>query len=340
MMKKRKLQMLLLAACIFLGALCISPASSEAKSYTTKSAVRKEIKKLTSQKSSLSKKLKKQKKKEQKLRNRGIIPLAGTAISINPLIVEQIGTRSCYWIQSGTGNIKRLLTFCSGTVKTTKKTKTFYSNGIRYTCILCRGIKSVSYSSANISARLEKVNAELKKLKNTLKNSVVLSSGFTMTAGTSGKLDFQLKKYPSYNKVSFKSSDKSIVSVSGDGTVRAEKPGKATITAICSVSKKKSRITITVVSDFDVDYSINGGEWQPFDNDTYAIYAYEGDTIQLKVTMDFGGNDNVSCEIISGSSVKMDENGLLRCYGEGGSTIRVSTGFLYLDIPIRVQSVY
>lgn len=60
-------------------------------------------------------------------------------------------------------------------------------------------------------------------------NSIKISSSLTLGVGGSKKLS--VKTYPAKVKVNWKSSDSSIASVSSNGTVKALKKGKATITA-------------------------------------------------------------------------------------------------------------
>ncbi len=342
MLKLKQCKWLLLVFGILVGALCFRGYVAGAKSYSTKGAVQKEIKTLQEKRKKLKKLYNAEKKKENNQRKGNVTSIfAAKIISNNPLILEQAGLfggKQYYWVTGGSQYLSSLLTVCSGYVKTSGKTRVYRNGQESYTCNLCTGVK-VSYNSQKYQKQIENVDKKMKKLRNSLKNKVILKEAETVIIGTPQKLNYYLKYSDSYNKVTFQSSNKKIATVTNSGLVKGKKPGAVKITAICSITKKKATKKIYIASDFHVSYSVNNGEWKQLsdDEDESCMEAQTGDTITLRVDIEYKNNQKITYKLTKGTNITVDKKGIIKCQSAGSAIIKVDTEDLFWDIRIEVR---
>ena len=240
-MKKamKKLLSIVLAVAMVICCLSVQPVEAKtvlsAKQIQSKIAsTKKSIKKLEKQYNAAVKKEKKQAK--------GSISIVGDIVSRNPYVVRtSFFGDSYYWVLNPK-NMNDLLVSAVGYVVPTGKYRNY--NGI--TCTECKAVK-VSNKSRGIKRKINNKKNELKKYQNALKEKVYLrDSEADMEVGATWKLPWNWMHGGSYNKITWKSSNKSVATVDKNGKVTAKKEGKAVITATCSASKKKSKCTINV----------------------------------------------------------------------------------------------
>lgn len=130
-----------------------------------------------------------------------------------------------------------------GTLKWTssnKKIATVSSKGV---------IKGVSAGTTTITvtaSNKKKAKCKVKVIDERIKKLEIKQKSVTMNPGETQKLDISKSPSNAKEKVSWKSSDSSIASVSSAGSVSAKKTGHAVITAYSS-SGKKSNCSIEVV---------------------------------------------------------------------------------------------
>lgn len=272
------------------------PINTSKKSYAlSQPQVNKKIatlqKKIKNLKSKKNKELKKEKKQK-----RGTISIIGTIISTNPLIVQSSFGNSYYWIKNAK-NMDFLITYASGYVKKTGKTKNYSAGGYTYTCTVVNAVKvsSKSYTYQR------KINAKKKQLTTykRVKKDYFIPKSATIVEGTEKKIKGDWKYNGKYNTKSFKSSNTSIVSVDENGILSAKKAGKATITATTGISKRKKTCTITVTP------KINN---LSFEQKTYKITRADLDETEcytLKYTSDSSNSkEKITVQIRSIDSSK------------------------------------
>ncbi len=202
----------------------------------TKESVQKEITQLKKEISELNDLQKKTKKQKEDL-----IPiLSAKKISNSPYIIAEDGLFSgttYYWVNDSK-NLDDLLVFVMGYVRTTGEYKTY--NG--YTCAVCNAVKVKDYSSS-----ISKKEKKLKKLQNALNNTIQMkNSTVSIGIGKTETLSVKEKYSEDYNKITWKSSDDKIVTVTGSGKIKGIKSGTAEISATTSVSNKSAKCKITV----------------------------------------------------------------------------------------------
>ncbi|MBQ4058687.1 MAG: Ig-like domain-containing protein [Lachnospiraceae bacterium] len=179
-------------------------------------------------------------------------------------------------------------------------------------------IKAVATGSATITVTSEsgkkatcKVTVEKKAVKAT--KVTIKKTSKTMKVGDVKQLKLTVKPSRTTEKISFKSSKKSVVSVAKNGVMTAKKPGKATITA--TVGKKKASITITVKQP------ATGIEL----NKTSATLS-KGKTLKLKATITPGNStDKVTFKSSKKSVATVDSKGVVTAKKKGTATITAKT---------------
>lgn len=179
-------------------------------------------------------------------------------------------------------------------------------------------IKAVATGSATITVTSEsgkkvtcKVTVEKKAVKAT--KVTIKKTSKTMKVGDVKQLKLTVKPSRTTDKISFKSSKKSVISVAKNGVMTAKKPGKATITA--TVGKKKASITITVKQP------ATGIEL----NKTSATLS-KGKTLKLKATITPGNStDKVTFKSSKKSVATVDSKGVVTAKKKGTATITAKT---------------
>lgn len=222
----------------FVCSVCFCKTESCAAEYTKKS-VQKEIKILKKQIKLLSQKDKKQKK--------GLHSIGGTILSSDPCIIKTglgIVTPSYYWVQNPKNFTTSIFGIGSGYVKKTNK----YKNWNGYTCrvVVAKKINS-SYEK-----KIQKKKKKLTALQHTLKNKMTLYNKNTeLLKGEIKTLSVSWWKYSDgYNKVTWKSNNSSVISITKKGKLTAKRNGTATLTAQDTITGKKQSIKYTVVSPY------------------------------------------------------------------------------------------
>ena len=109
----------------------------------------------------------------------------------------------------------------------------------------------MTYPQTAAQKKAKKKTVKTFKCAVTVKNPTltVKASATTLAVGKTTKLS--VSKAPSNAKVAFSSSDKTVATVSSNGTVKAVAPGKAVITVTSTVGTKKltKKVTITVAGE-------------------------------------------------------------------------------------------
>lgn len=179
-------------------------------------------------------------------------------------------------------------------------------------------IKAVAAGSATITVTSEsgkkttcKVTVEKKAVKAT--KVTIKKTSKTMKVGDVKQLKLTVKPSRTTEKITFKSSKKTVISVAKNGVMTAKKPGKATITA--TVGKKKASITITVK--------------QPATgiklNKTSATLK-KGKTLKLKATITPGNStDKVTFKSSKKSVATVNSKGVVTAKKKGTATITAKT---------------
>lgn len=296
MKKKKSLLMLLIIvlSLTFIGGE-VRPVTVQASGITTKSA-RAKIKSLKSEIKKLTKKYNSQVAKENK-QKAGTKAIAGTIISRNPLIVQDY-FGSCYWINKPE-NFSMFITVGSGYVKLNGTYREY--NG-RYTCAVCTAVK-VSNASAKTKSKIDEKQKEVQAYNSLLQDKVTFHE--ESISYVEGLKNIEIEYYMStlsmkYNKVSWKSSDPDIVSVTSKGKITTKKPGTATITAQTSIGKKKSKLKICVLPASEV-IEIGNGSFTLEEKDTGYI-RFSSDIYEFKDMITLESTDPSvidSCELDS-----------------------------------------
>lgn len=192
------------------------------------------------------------------------------------------------------------------------------SNSKKVTVSETGKIKAVAAGSATITVTSEsgkkttcKVTVEKKAVKAT--KVTIKKTSKTMKVGDVKQLKLTVKPSRTTDKITFKSSKKTVISVAKNGVMTAKKPGKATITA--TVGKKKASITITVK--------------QPATgiklNKTSATLK-KGKTLKLKATITPGNStDKVTFKSSKKSVATVNSKGVVTAKKKGKATITAKT---------------
>lgn len=166
----------------------------------------------------------------------------------------------------------------------------------------------------------------------------LLDTNFELAVGSSKKITYTVENYSDDIAISWSSSDKSIATVSSDGTVKGVKVGTVTITATyivdgveyqknCSVTIKKkdsssgngSSGTTTPVKDTTdpkLSYTITTGKKNAWVNKDVTIKVTASDN-SGSVTVKYTTNCNSSCKYTTVSG------GVIKVSTEGSSVVRI-----------------
>lgn len=224
---------------------------AQAKTYSSKVKAKKEISKLTKQINKVEKDLAKAKKEYKKYKSqsdktkKGTIPIMlAKVVNNSPLAVQYLGKYYYYVINPGKSSV--IFGLYTGEVRKTGATKTI--NGITYTGV--KEIRDPAYDKAQkVRKKYTRCQAKYNKL---WEKRADLKKGLTFRV-KGGKYTVYLNAKESlnpdgnyYNRIKWKSSNPSVATVSQKGVVTGKKIGKVTITARTSLSKKTSRVTVSV----------------------------------------------------------------------------------------------
>lgn len=307
---------------LFLGLSANSSSQAATKKQVKNKIVtlKKDIKKLETQKKKALALEKKQKK--------GTTVIMGKIISRNPFIVyESLLSDSYYWVNNS-NKLNNVITMTSGYVKLTGKYKTY--NGI--TCAVCTAVK-VTNKSYDIKKKIKKKKKELSAYQNSLKEKVNLKDQ-SIYCNKSKKISYNWKYSGKYNSITWKSSNTNIAKIDSKGKITALKQGTTTITAKCSLSGNTSCCVLTVTDNFDV-MTDDGKIIEPDDE-----FLTSNPTLQLKAKFySSETNDNFTYEVECGNNeATISDDGLLTFNKEGVVTITVSSSYLYTTFTVEYSS--
>lgn len=312
-----------LAMAFCLGSL--SGGGQKTAQAITRAQVNKKIVALKKQVKSLEKKVAAAKKKEKK-ETKGTVLIMGKIISWSPFIVQDgfLKRGSYFWVEKSE-NMTRLITQTLGDVKLTGKYRTY--NGI--TCEVCRAVKTSS-KSAGYKKQLAKKKKQLRDYQNSLKEQIVLKET-NLGVGKKGKVNSSWKYSGKYNKVTWKTSDSKVVKIDSHGKMTGIKQGRAVVTAVCSLSKKKSKCTVIVRDYFSV-YNAATGEEIDFDDEIET----QENTLQLRCEFSSKSTKDTftyECKNKDGKAT-ISEDGLITFSKYGTVKITVSSSYVYQDFTV------
>lgn len=310
-MKKMNTVMKKLVAIMFVICFNLMGISVAFAATKTTAGVRTEISKLEKEIKATEEKYNKVKKELDD----AIYLYGASIISNNPFIVESkgiFGGTSYYWVNNP-NDLDNSFIFVCGYIKSTGEYKS-YNN---VTCTVCNAISTDKIDSYEqlIDKKFEKV-LKLKEslsakvnFKNTSNNRIELAKG------KSKKLAYTISGYPSYNQITWSSSDPSVVSVSKKGTITAKKGGTVTITAKTSLSHKTTKLKVVVTIPV-TKLNLSQDEVHMMKDSTYKLdVAISPSNYSEKITWK-----------TSNDSVVTVKNGVLKAKGIGKATIVASTG--------------
>lgn len=152
-----------------------------------------------------------------------------------------------------------------------------------------------------------------------------VKTAFVMGKGETLKVKYSLVGGTGKNKVTFKSSDNSVVSVDNGGVLKAHKPGTATITMICDDAKATVKVTVVVPT---VRLNRSG-----------TVILNIGRKYQLTATLSVATENCVlTWRSTKPDVASVDDNGLVTAKKAGSTTIIVKTpGGETAKVTIRVQ---
>ena len=294
----------------------------------TKAQVNKKITTLKKQVKSLEKKVAAAKKKEKK-EGKGTVSVWGTIISRNPFILYEnlFGVETYYWVENS-NNLTNLITQSLGTVKLTGKYRNY--NGI--TCAVCKAVK-VSNKSAKYQKELNKKKKQLRDYQNSLKEQLILKET-EVELGKTAKVRRSWKYSGKYNTIKWKSSNSKVAKIDSHGKIKGLKQGKAVITAVCSLSKKKSKCTVYVRDYFHV-YNASTGKEIYHDDEIET----SKNTLQLKCKF---SNKNTKdsfeykCKNYDGKAT-ISKTGLITFSKCGSVRITVSSSYVYTSFNLTYE---
>lgn len=262
-LKKYFMRIVILLFMICISMVFNSPRITQAKEkYSSAKEVKKEIKKINKKISKATRASKKAKAKYKSLAAKDKKETAGSHLlflakieNTNPFIVS---TGGHYYRVKKPSNGTTLLGHYTASVR-------FSGGSTYYFGVSCTNVTAVKSS---VDAKLTKAHKEMNrqeslrkrliKKRNKLKKTLtyrVPRKDCTIDAGET----FSLKYFCDdsyYNEVKWKSSNTSVVTIK-KGKVKALRPGKVTITAKTSISKKTTKISVTVndFKEFPLEYS-------------------------------------------------------------------------------------
>lgn len=235
--KIAKVIIVLFIMCMGIGVLSVNNAS--AGKDLNKKQILKTISKTKKEIKNLNKKIKAVKKSNSN-KTKGYTYVYGKALSYDPLIVKTALGNSYYCI-SNSGNVSNIFGLVSGYVKKTGGYTYYYGTP----CVNCSAVKLKLGNLYKLNQMLSNKKNKLKSYQNMLKDRIKMNNQ-TMLEGTKGSIHYRWLYSGKNNYLKFTSSDKSVATVNSWGDVKALKAGKTTITAITTISKKKSKCTLVV----------------------------------------------------------------------------------------------
>lgn len=295
------------------------------KAYTSSRQIKKELKSLGKQIAKSKKEVAKAKKEYTRYRNKqknsatGIPVFCGQIVNSDPCVVRANGTY--YYISNPGAGAIWLGTFTSNIQKTGG---TRYING--YTAVCARAI-SDPYEKESIAAKktyqkkakqLIKYQNKQKKLKKALTFRVSgkdcrLYLGWKDTATSLAPAE----KY--YNKITWKSSNPSIASVTSQGFVKGKKVGDVVITAKTNISKKTKKFKVYVRNRPTLDLDIEDTVIEKGDTKTIKICD---DKLPSNCETNWYSSDESICSI----TYYGDRKGKIKGKKEGTAWITVTRG--------------
>ena len=345
-MKKNITQKVLIA--LFFVCACISIGSaqghlSEAKTYTSAKQIKKELKSINKRLPKAKKEYKEAEKRVKPLQAKSKKELKGSLpvflariVNGNPLVISY--ANSYYRVSDASKGVSAIGLF-TGSIRV--KGGYSYVNG--YTCANAVAVKSSVAGKLNKASKklakkkkvYDKLVEEKKKLKKTLTYRVP-SRTLNMDEGKFVTLSaLCTNKY--YNKVKWTSSNPSVLKVGG-GVIKAMKGGKATLTAVTSISKKKTKITVNVKGFPRLTAELNKSSLQLLVGDTDYVdfkkgyYVTEAFSSNPKVvTVECGGGEATVKAVGSGTAVITVICNSYTAQYTGTCTVKVDNPVLAVD---------
>lgn len=317
----RNLKKNLFVIMLLLTALGICYQTKELQAYSTKSQVKKAIKvenkKVKAINKNISKINKTKKTVEKKIKKvtRGATFCYLSQIEYrNPAVIyDRIGRRYFYLTNAKNSDLS-IIGF-SGWVKPQGGIQ--YINGI--TCQKAKVVrvpKKISSKENKILAKKSKLEKQLesskdkiKKLKDTLTFS---PKGYNieLEAGKGGRI---ISFNHTYNKISYKSSNNNVCTVSKDGVVMSSSAGRAIITATASISKKTAKYSVEVYQNAN-DIQIN----------TTKKELMVGESIQMDIKVLPDGYKNGTIVYTTSGGISVSDTGLVTAHYAGKAKLNVS----------------
>ncbi|WLV24419.1 Ig-like domain-containing protein [Aciduricibacillus chroicocephali] len=130
------------------------------------------------------------------------------------------------------------------------------------------------------------------------------------------------------NKVTYKSSNTKVATVDKKGTIKAQYPGTAKITA--TAGKSRSTVSVKVIQKVtDLKIALKGNiAYINYSNPTNAVVQYEPIRAAKPV---------ISYSIADTSIAKVDQNGKITALKEGKTTLTLKAGLKKKNFPITVK---
>lgn len=125
---------------------------------------------------------------------------------------------------------------------------------------------------------------------------------------------------PNNKKVTYKSSNRKVATVTSQGVITGRKPGTVRITVTSKKDKKKkATVKVTVVKGRVTDLKFPGGAWP-------SEQLKKGDTLKLKpvITTSAGGSKAVVWETTNKKVAIVDKKGMVTAVGNGSACIIVT----------------
>lgn len=215
----------------------------------------------------------------------------GKALQLTASVLPADSTDKLTWTSSNTGKV---------TVDANGKLKAVATGSATITVTTDSGKKA--------TCKVTVVKKAVKATKVTIKKT-----SNTMNVGDVKQLKVTVKPAGTTDVVTFKSSNKKVLSVANNGVVTANKPGKATITA--KAGKKTAKITITVKQPA-TDIALN----------KTSATLKKGKTLKLKVTLTpKNSTDKVTFKSSKKSVATVNSKGVVTAKKKGTATITVKT---------------
>ena len=300
----RLLMLVLVVGTISVGGPLVENVSTQAATTYTKAKVNKEIKKLQKEVKSLKAKDKKQ--KTGLVKRNGQIPTFMNTSDVHVVFYMDNNMKEVFFWVNGI-NAKKQQDICCGNagIKITSGTK----NWEGHTCKVAKYVKLKDYTT-----KITKKQEKIKKLKNSLTNTVKLASSKSIAIGKSVKLTAKKAKSESYNTVKWTTSNKNVATVDQKGTVKAVTAGAVTITAKLSVSGKKATCKVTCYAPAT---SIT------LSTDAITLKVFE--EYKVTATLNPASSEKITWSTSDEDVAEVSSDGTITAYEEGTATITAKT---------------